>query len=92
MARNPSNTLFAEYQTFDENLDTEVIQYRWSNDSQLYTELASPGFEETEYGYLIFFVGEINPLNNTQTRGVLNSPRNIAVQLVSFDLSTIKTN
>jgi hypothetical protein len=53
--------------------------------------LASPGFEETEYGYLIFFVGEIMPLNNTQTRGILNAPRNIGVQFVSFDLSTILT-
>jgi hypothetical protein len=61
-------------------------RYKWSNDSQLYTELASPGFEETEDGYLVFFVGEKNPLDNNMTTGVLNTVRNIGVQLISKDL------
>ena len=89
---NPDGKKFEQYIVYNADEKDEVITYKWSNDSQLYTELASPGFEETEYGYLIFFVGEINPLNNTQTREILNSPRSIGVQYVSHDLTTIQTN
>lgn len=66
---------------FDEE-DSET-RYRWSNDTQLYTELASPGFEEIDFGYLMFYVGEKNPLDNNLTKGVLNTPRNIGVHYVS---------
>jgi hypothetical protein len=50
---------------FDEE-DSET-RYMWSNDTQLYTELASPGIEEIDFGYLVFYVGENKPLDNNLT-------------------------
>lgn len=72
-------------------------RYKWSNDSQLYTELSSPGFEEIiddeeRLGYLVFFVGERNPLDNNMTAGVLNTARNIGVQYINKNLNSIRTS
>ena len=71
-------------------------RYQWSDDSQLYTELSSPGFEEIiddeeRLGYLVFFVGERNPLDNNMTAGVLNTVRSIGVQFINKDLNAINT-
>ena len=78
---------YPEYQIFNEGQNDEAVQYKQSNDSQLYTELASPGIEITDMGFLVFFVGEMEPLNNENTyEDVLNNPRNIGVLLVNHDL------
>lgn len=74
---------------FDEEFSE--TRYKWSNDSQLYTELSSPGIEETDYGYLIFYVGEKNPLDNNMTKNVLNTPRNIGVHFVSKNFDDLRT-
>jgi len=40
-------------------LDDETDYRAWSNDMQYYTELATPGIEETEEGhYIVFWTGE----------------------------------
>jgi hypothetical protein len=67
-------------------------RYKWSEDAQLYTEIGSPGLEQTEYGYIVFYVSESDPLDNNRTSQVLNTPRNIHVHLVNKDLDTILTN
>ena len=39
--------------------------YKWSNDNNVYTELASPGFIEVDDGFIFFFLGENPSLDNS---------------------------
>ena len=60
--------------------------YKWSNDNNVYTELASPGFLEVDDGFIFFFLGENPSLDNSKTGELLNTPRNIGFTKVSKDL------
>ena len=62
--------------------------YKWSNDNEVYTELSSPGFQEVDDGYLVFFIGELPSLDNSKTGASLNTPRNICMTKISKDLQS----
>lgn len=57
---------------------------------QYYTELATPGIEETEEGhYIVFWTGEQDIRNNTAVGEYLNLVRNIGFTLLDTDLNVV---
>ena len=60
---------------------------------QVFAEISPSGFEEVSDGFLIFFIAEsAYPLDDSQTKYIASSNRNIGVVKVSKDLSTIMTS
>lgn len=66
---------------------SEETFYKWSNDNDVYTELAHPGLIYTDDGGVIaVFAGEQPSLDNGMANGALNAARNLAFVKVPFDL------
>jgi len=64
--------------------------YKWSNDNNVYTEIAQPpALKRTDGSLMIIFAGENPPLDNSQATSFLNAPRNIGLVVVSDDLQNI---
>lgn len=84
MASNPG--LGGPYDVYSEASTGGTTFYKWSNDNQVYTELAADGFLEVKDGYIVMFLGENPALDNSQTGESLNGPRNIGFVKVSKDL------
>jgi len=79
-AQNPAGKTFDKY---DEASKGGTTYYKWSNDNDTYTELG--GVVQTNKGYLVFFIGEREPLDNSKVGQRLNTPRNIGFVLVRED-------
>jgi hypothetical protein len=82
---SPTSPAGRSYDKYEEISSSKETFYKWSNDNNVYTELSSPGFEETSEGYNVFFVGENPPFDNSLTGSNIGSPRNIAFVKVSID-------
>ena len=75
---------------YEEISDSETTYYKWSNDNNVYTEIAHPGGIDLSNGsYMFIFAGERPTLDNSKATERLNAPRNIGYVIVSEDLSTI---
>ena len=85
----PQSPAQVTYPLYDEISTPEKTFYKWSNDNNVYTELASPGWGEVDDGYLFFFLGEKPSLDSSLTGEVLNTPRNVGFKKVSKDLKKI---
>ena len=83
VATNPSGSTKDEYTEISGGGTTF---YQWSNDNQVYTELAANGFLEYDDGYVVMFLGENPALDNSQVGEYLNGPRNVGYVKVSKDL------
>jgi hypothetical protein len=64
-----------------------ITFYQWSNDNNLYTELAHTGLIEAPDGILVFLAGESPPLDNAVTGSSINVARNLAFVKVPLSLS-----
>lgn len=65
----------------------QTTYYKWSNDNNVYTELAHQGLIEVDDGLLVFFAGERPPLDNLRVGGVMNEPRNLGFVKVGKQLA-----
>lgn len=84
----PKSPAGKTYPKYSEISTERKIFYKWSNDNDVYTEIAHNGVVETgDGGMLVFFAGEQPALDNSKTGDVLNSPRNLAFVKVPFDLA-----
>ena len=75
---------------YTEISDKDTTFYRWSNDNDVYTELAHPGFIEAGNTVTVFFAGERDSLDNS--KAVRNTvPRNLGcIQMArDFDDDTV---
>lgn len=77
------------YPVYPEISDQTTTYYKWSNDNNIYTEIAHPGLVEASDGLLVFFAGEKEPLDNSEVGKIMNVPRNLAFVKVSQDLQTV---
>ena len=85
--QSPSGGIFDVYEEISSD---EVTYYKWSNDNDVYTELAHPPVVQREDGsIMVIFAGERPALDNTNTGSSMNAPRNIGMVTVSGDLQTI---
>jgi len=74
-------------------LDDDTDYRAWSYDMQYYTELATPGIEETEEGhYIVFWTGESDIKKNTAVGEYLNLVRNIGFTLLDTDLNIVTSD
>lgn len=83
-AEHPSGSYSLPEYTEISTASTKFYQY--SNDNQVYTELAASGFLEYDDGYVVMFLGENPALDNSKTGKALNSARNVGFIKVSKDL------
>jgi hypothetical protein len=75
------------YPLYKEISSKDKSFYKWSNDNNTYTELASPAFNEVDDGFVFFFLGESPALDNSKAGAeYYNSPRNIGFTKISKDL------
>lgn len=58
-----------KYPLYDEISTKDQKFYKWSNDNNTYTELASPAFNEVDDGFIFFFLGENPALDNSKAGG-----------------------
>ena len=84
----PNSPAGRPYDLYSEISSDSKKFYKWSNDNNVYTELASPGFIEVDDGFIFFFLGENPSLDNSKTGELLNTPRNIGFTKISKDLKT----
>ena len=82
-AQNPAGKTFDKY---DEASKGGTTYYKWSNDNDTYTELG--GVVQTSKGYLVLFIGEREPLDNSKVGQSLNAPRDIGFVLVREDFES----
>ena len=76
-AQNPAGKTFPVYEDISNN---EQTFYQWSNDNDVYTEMAQPALLELDDSSLIIvFAGEFPSLDSSQTGAYLNNPRNIGI-------------
>jgi len=76
-AQNPAGNTFPVYEDISNN---EQTFYQWSNDNDVYTEMAQPALLELDDSSLIIvFAGEFPSLDSSQTGANLNNPRNIGI-------------
>jgi hypothetical protein len=75
---------------YSEISNSEKTYYKWSNDNEVYTELARSGLVETNDGILVFFAGERPPLDNTKIGSSMNEPRNVGFVKISKDIAAKK--
>jgi len=92
-AQNPiTGESFSKYEEI--SVDGKTF-YKWSNDNQVYGEVAMPGIVETpdDDGLLIFFTGEPPSLDSSTAENhevVIQMPRNLGWVKVHKDLSQRK--
>ncbi len=84
-AANPAGKSFPKYDAASAGGTT---YYQWSNDNDTYTELG--GVVQTAKGYLVVFIGEMAPLDNSKVGKSLNVPRNVGFVLVREDFQSAK--
>lgn len=85
-ASSPAGETFPIYAAVS---TAEETFYEWSNDNNVYTEIAHPATIEVDDSYLVFFSGEVpDGLNGAKTGAVLNAPRNAAFVRVPKDLTS----
>ena len=69
-----------------------VTRYRWSNDNNTYTELASPAFVADKGSLGFFFLGEKPALDNKIVGDTYNCPRQIGFVKTTKDFSKVLSN
>ena len=78
---NVSDCVYTEISTVNDTY------YRWSNDNNVYTDIAE--LVEIDDGYLVFFAGERRPLDSSQVGSSLNNPRNLGLIRLTTDVFTV---
>ncbi|CAJ1371870.1 unnamed protein product [Effrenium voratum] len=76
----PTNPAGTSFPVFEEISSPGKTFYKWSNDNQVYTEMAQPGLVEVEDGFLVFFAGEAPALDSSKmvpSEESVQSPRNM---------------
>ncbi|CAJ1355539.1 unnamed protein product [Effrenium voratum] len=76
----PTNPAGTSFPVFEEISSPGKTFYKWSNDNQVYTEMAQPGLVEVEDGFLVFFAGEAAALDSSKmvpSEESVQSPRNM---------------
>lgn len=86
----PSANNVRYHEVYTEISTEDKTFYRFSNDNNIYTEIAAPGFIEQSDGYLVFFVGEKPSLDNSYTGELVNTPRNIGFTKMTKDFTGTK--
>lgn len=71
---------------YEELSTAERTFYKWSNDNNVYTELAHAGVVEVDDGYVVFFSGERPSLDTSMMGSALNVGRNAGLVKVGKDL------
>jgi hypothetical protein len=84
-ATSPAGQTYAEYTSISGGGTT---YYKWSNDNNVYTELAHRGVVEVSDGLLVFFSGENPALDNSEVGSVCNKDRNLGFVKWSKDVSS----
>ena len=78
------------YDVYSEISGGGTTFYKWSNDNNVYTEIAHPPAVKRDDGSIIIvFSGERPPLDNSQAIDNSNNPRNVGLVVVSDDLQSI---
>jgi len=75
------------YDPYPEISTGGTTYYKWSNDNNVYTELAHQGLVEVDDGVLVFFAAERPPLDNSKVGAIMNEPRNLGFVKVAKDLT-----
>lgn len=87
---SPTSPSGATYDLYEEISNQDNTFYKWSNDNNVYTEIAHPpSFIKDDGSILVLFSGERPPLENGLAVRNSNAPRNIGLVIVSGDLETI---
>jgi hypothetical protein len=83
-ATSPAGQSYNEYTEISGGGTT---YYKWSNDNNVYTEIAHDGLVVLDDAILVFFAGEQPPLDNSKVGAVMNVPRNLGFVKIGRDLS-----
>jgi len=83
---SPAGITYDEYTEISTPVQTF---YKWSNDNDVYTELAQPAAIQTGDKYIMIFSGEFPSLDNSVTSDEINAPRNLGFVALSSDFNTI---
>jgi len=76
------------YEAYTEISGGGTTYYKWSNDNNVYTEIAHDGLVVLDDSILVFFAGERPPLDNSLVGANMNVPRNLGFVKIGRDLST----
>lgn len=85
-AKSPSGAVYDKY---TEISTPEKTFYKWSNDNNVYTEIAHPAAIQADGKYIMIFASEFPSLDNSITGSTINAPRNLGFVALSSDFSTI---
>jgi hypothetical protein len=87
--QSPQNAAGKTFPVYSEISGNGKTFYKFSNDNNVYTELAHSGLVETDDGIIFFFAGERPPLDNSKVGKLMNEPRNLGFTKRSKDLKQV---